>query len=191
MSNVSLSSLAPHPETVDMDAKLSASASPSLGLRPRSSASDAKASDAIAPSPATLSHLGSVYFVMEEVKKIFEATESVLSSLPFTNKITLGHLVEQTGKLLHLSKEETHAMDPIVRFYARMHPEWMITIGKQGGAVRKAALQSIADQKMKALAVKQEIRAMINEKIASIKEKPEAQYESFEVKNDDSLENGF
>jgi hypothetical protein len=103
---------------------------------------------------------------LDSLFPVFEKTEETLSEWTGAGNLQFPVLLTSLASKLNWDDDQVRRLDPIVRYYVRVHPEWCVTRGAHGGIMRLSDKKKKEDAKAVKSTVKDQVKAAIDAKIA-------------------------
>jgi hypothetical protein len=107
---------------------------------------------------------------LDDLTAIFTATDEVLSGWTGEGNLQFPTLIGMMAVKLNWDEKQAREADPLIRFYVRKHPDWYVTRGAHGGIMRLADKQKKEAAKTAKAAIKDQLKAQIEAKVASTTE---------------------
>lgn len=110
--------------------------------------------------------------VISELTQVFTATDEVLSDWKSESNLQIPVLVGMLAVKLNWDEKKMREADPLIRYYVRKLPDWSVTRGAHGGMSRVADKLKKDQAKVAKNAMKEQLQAQINAKVAQSSSTP-------------------
>jgi len=106
--------------------------------------------------------------ILNQIKPIFEVTDEILTSWTEEGNLQFPDLLSRVALKMELSAKQIKEIDPIIRFYVRRNPDFIVTRGAYGGIKRAADIEKNKSNKLLKENIKKQMQDQINAKISNI-----------------------
>jgi ElaB/YqjD/DUF883 family membrane-anchored ribosome-binding protein len=106
--------------------------------------------------------------LLQDIGELIEATDEVLNGWTGENNLQFPVLLGMIAVRYNWDEKQVRRADPFVREYIRNHPDWYVTRGAKGGIMRASVKNKKEAAKSSKDAVKKQMQALIESKVASL-----------------------
>jgi hypothetical protein len=103
---------------------------------------------------------------LDRLAEIFTITDEVLNDWTGENNLQFPVLLGMIAVKMNWDEKQVREADPLIRFYIRNNPDWYVTRGAHGGIMRSSDKQKKELAKANKEAIKKQMQAIIDAKVA-------------------------
>jgi hypothetical protein len=103
---------------------------------------------------------------LDHLAEIFTITDEVLNDWTGENNLQFPVLLGMIAVKMNWDEKQVREADPLIRFYIRNNPDWYVTRGAHGGIMRSSDKQKKELVKANKEAIKKQMQAIIDAKVA-------------------------
>jgi hypothetical protein len=103
---------------------------------------------------------------LDRLAEIFTITDEVLNDWTGENNLQFPVLLGMIAVKMNWDEKQVREADPLIRFYIRNNPDWYVTRGAHGGIMRSSDKQKKELAKANKDAIKKQMQAIIDAKVA-------------------------
>jgi hypothetical protein len=105
--------------------------------------------------------------VTDKLTVVFSAVDEILNTWEGEGNLQFPTLIGMMAIKMNWNEKQARENDPVIRYYVRNNPDWYVTRGARGGIMRSSDRQKKDQVKAAKDALKQQMKATIEAKVAA------------------------